>query len=367
MSMEEYLSEQEYLHEMSRNRLDLVCKSNELIEAQFDLSASAQKVNAVLVSQINPRGKILPRFDLSVTEYAKLVGISPQAAYKSIDAITTELKKLVVNLRDRGSKSFIKLSMFRECRYDDEQKRVWFEFESRLDAHLRDFAGTFTSYQVEQIKKLKSRYAIRMYEILRKAHPLKTKKNYSTYPVSIEDLRLMLGIFDDRYSNYSDFRKSVLNKVKETFEQDTDLKFKYEGIRKGRKIGLVKFTIQHNEKNREKSGELRHANLTELDPKVRAMANQFIPWLPDNDLDAMAIYGREVLIESIMDMLDALRKHDIAECSQVSYFRKIVNANSKKAKDEDTEKEIFTFFDKMNDRSWDQDQADDDFLNGLDD
>ena len=149
---------------------DLVYKSSELIDAQYRLSTASQKVAATLISKIDPEKKELPVFDLSVAEYARLMNISKQAAYALIDKTTMELKQIVITLRNPNIRSYTRLGMFRECHYDDEKKHVTFEFEQRLENHLRDFAGNVTTYQIRQIKRQKSRYAHRESEILRKAH-----------------------------------------------------------------------------------------------------------------------------------------------------------------------------------------------------
>ena len=77
----------------------LVYKSNDLIEAHFKLSTAAQKITIILISNINPKINELPKFTMSVKNYAHLLDITPQAVYKSIDKITTEFKKAVVVIR----------------------------------------------------------------------------------------------------------------------------------------------------------------------------------------------------------------------------------------------------------------------------
>ena len=236
---------------MSNNADLLVYKSNELIEAQYELSSASQKVAAMLISKIDPTTDApLPSFHLTVPEYAELMGLSKQAVYDHLLKVTLELKRVVITLRDSGSKSYRRLGMFRECEFDNTNpngQRVIFEFEDRLDAHLRDFAGNFTYYQVRQIKRLKSQYSIRLYELLRKSHPLKSSS--STYKtVNLDELKLMIGATKKTYQVFSDFRKYILETAQSELSDKTDLTFDFVSVRKGRKIGAIKFIIRHNRK-----------------------------------------------------------------------------------------------------------------------
>ena len=228
----------------------LVYKSSELIEAQYDLSAAAQKVAAALISRIDPTSeKPLPVFDMTVTEYCDLIGVSRQAAYAHLEKVTIELKRIVITLREHGSKSYRRLGMFRQCEYveslDDQGHRVLFEFEDRLDSHLRDFAGNFTSYQVRQIRKLRSQYSIRLYELLRKSHPVATRRGVSYRTIDLEALRAMIGA-TKTYKKFSDFRKFILEVAQKELSEKTDISFGFQSIRKGRAIGAIRFTINHN-------------------------------------------------------------------------------------------------------------------------
>ena len=235
----------------------------------------------MLISKIDPTTDApLPSFHLTVPEYAELMGLSKQAVYDHLLKVTLELKRVVITLRDSGSKSYRRLGMFRECEFDNTNpngQRVIFEFEDRLDAHLRDFAGNFTYYQVRQIKRLKSQYSIRLYELLRKSHPLKSSS--STYKtVNLDELKLMIGATKKTYQVFSDFRKYILETAQSELSDKTDLTFDFESVRKGRKIGAIKFIIRHN----------RKMALPEQDADIPALEqtleDQLKAYFPDNIL-----------------------------------------------------------------------------------
>ncbi|MGI9274177.1 MAG: replication initiation protein [Endozoicomonas sp.] len=335
----------------------LVYKSNELIEAQYKLSAAAQKVAAVLISKIDPNDPELPVFDLSVTDYAKLMGVSKQAAYKLIDKTTYELKQIVITLRKPGSASYTRLGMFRECHYDDDDKRVLFEFENRLDTHLRDFAGNFTQYQVKQIKQLKSRYAIRLYEILRKSHPIKTKKKSSYRILQLGELRAMLGAFGKTYESFPHFRQFVLNVAQRQLKNETDLCFDIETIRKGRKVDAVKFIIRHNKQfevvaDAEQDVEvLPRGSVATMDEGLAAMIRMQLPDVSDSELQIMATtYESDMLMEALLDLARVMATGQI-KTTPAQYFKGILK--NKRQEDQGVGvRQGKTTEQKLTDRSW---------------
>ncbi|MCG7915919.1 MAG: replication initiation protein [Candidatus Thiodiazotropha weberae] len=334
---------------------ELVYKSNELIEAQYELSAAAQKVAATLISKIDPNGGELPRFNLTVVEYAQMFGIARQSAYEMIDNVTSELKRVLIVLREPGSRSFTKLSLFRECHYTEEEKRVEFEFEERLDKHLRDFAGNFTRYQIRQIKKLKSKYSIRLYELLRKSHPIKTTKNVTFFEVDLPQLKSMIGIGNQKiYKEYANFRWRVLLKAQKELHELTDIDFSFEPIRLGRKVHAVKFIVKHNKNHQEplpaKPEALQEITLPPELESLKALIIQFIPNITDKTILLLCEVPRVVIMDSLMAYAGKSASETIEK--PLAYFMAIVQQKVKEEAEADGKKPDSTL-DKLLDRSWD--------------
>ena len=182
------------------------------------------------------------------------------------------------------------MGLFRKCHYDHENKNITFEFEEMIAPYLRELSGNFTKYQVDQIKKLTSRYAIRLYEILRKLHPLSTKKKESAQTISFEILKKMLGCDTPSYRNYAYFRKSVLDLAQKQLSETTDLGFEFEPIRQGRKIASIKFTVCNNIHNNHKN---HHDHEAETLPKgynaaISSIIKSYIPELSDEIVTFLA-------------------------------------------------------------------------------
>lgn len=98
----------------------LVCKSNELIEARYRLTAVAQKIAACTISRVNPtdHANPLPSFKWSISELSEISGISQQVLRNKLADYTRELKSVVVELRRTDSNSYQQLSLFRVFTFD---------------------------------------------------------------------------------------------------------------------------------------------------------------------------------------------------------------------------------------------------------
>jgi plasmid replication initiation protein len=80
-----------------------------------------------------------------------------------------------------------------------------------------------------------------MYEILKQYEYLGERI------ITLEELRMMLGIEPHEYPRWIRFKDRVIDSCQKALEENTDIKFMYDPIRKGRKgIHAVKFIISKN-------------------------------------------------------------------------------------------------------------------------
>lgn len=329
----------------------LVYKSNELIEGRYVLSAVAQKIAASVISRVDPRGdEPLPKFQMTIPELAELSGIRKDVLYRTISSYTKELKAIVIEVRKMGSDNYRQLGLFREFEFDSDQRILSIEFEGRLEEHIRDFSGNFTRYQLIQLRELDSKYSIRLYEVLRKAHNMNKPVNSVTaYEQPLENLRAMLGVKPTTYKGRFDlFRRNVLEVAQKELCEKTDLQFVFETIRKGRSIGAIKFFIRHNEQFAEVDESIEgQLLLPEVDEAVLGMVKMMLPRIDDRDAVLLvAGYEKEELTEALFDLSRAALKTKIEDHYQ--YLLGILkNKRKVETVDQSSNK-------NKNDRSWDE-------------
>ena len=341
---------------------NMVVKSNDLIEGHYRMSVNAQKLAASIISLVDPKqgqkdnGSALPVFNFTMPELAKILEIDRDNARKRLKSAMKELKNIQIEVRkpdDPGS--FILLSLFRTCGFLDREGVARFEFEDRLRSYVRYLAGNFTQYQLVQIKKLRSSYSLRLYEILRKAHPLKCTRDMSIIPYDLGELRSMLGVEKSAYRQYTQFRRSVLERIQAEIEEKTDISFNFESVRKGRKVQAIKFYVRHNN-----DFEAPEATIDVLggntlpenyNEAVASILSSAVPELPEeviimlsSELDAVEAS------QAFLSYSKAKQKNGVDD--PAAYFLKILENSRSKSNQEGSARPHQSSLEKLTDDSW---------------
>ncbi|MCX4030443.1 replication initiation protein [Endozoicomonas sp. SM1973] len=281
---------------------NLVVKRNELIEGNYSLSAVAQKVAAAVIAKVNPEADSLPTIKLSAREAIELLGISKQYFYREMDNITDELGRILIRHNQLDEKKLVKSNFFLRSTYDETDKSVTFEFHPDIEPYIRDFRRNFTKYQIRQIRNLNSKYSIRVYEVLRKYHPIKCSRSESYYEVGIDEFRSMMGIEEGKHQRISNLREYVLKRAEKELTEKTDLTFKFKMLRKARKISSIKFTIYHNQRNikQEATNKDDPEVLTEQEEQLFSDLSTLIKGIEVKEVKAaLKFYAVEVLQEAM--------------------------------------------------------------------
>lgn len=96
----------------------------------------------------------------------------------------------------------------------------------------------FTSYELEQVAVLNSKYSVRLYEII-----IAWRSASKTPMIEMDKLRQRLGVLDDEYTVTADFKRWVLDKSIQQINKKTNISISYEQYKQGRKIVGFTFTI----------------------------------------------------------------------------------------------------------------------------
>src|SRR5699024_12332861 len=104
--------------------------------------------------------------------------------------------------------------------------------------------GNFTPVPVAELLACRSTYGQRMYELLY------SWRRTGRWETTVKDLRFSLGV-EDKYSNFSDFRRFILEKAQKDLKKHTNMRFTWEAEsrKKERKIThlIFDFSIKQNQ------------------------------------------------------------------------------------------------------------------------
>lgn len=217
----------------------LVTKSNMLIEANYKLGVVEQKIILCLASNIQPTDSDFKTYTLPIREFNKLLGLKGNPKYTELRKITKDLMQKVFEVRIR--KKVIQVAWLSYVAYNESEGTIDIRFDPFLRPYLLELKREFTSYKLENVVKLKSSYAIRIYELLKQYEKLKERTFH------IADLRKILGA-EDIYPAYGNFKQRVLIPAQKELQKKTDINFEIEEIKTGRRVEKVKFIIVKDHK-----------------------------------------------------------------------------------------------------------------------
>ena len=220
----------------------IVTKANSLINANYNLSLQEQKIILILASMVQPSDEEFQEYKLEIKELLKLLDIKDQSKYIELPKITKELMKKVFEIKE-GSE-IVQLAWLSSARYKTQKGELYIKFSPDLKPYLLKLKSLYTSYKLDNILTLKSKYSIRVYELL------KSNEYKNQYECSINDLKKKLYIIEKSYDVYQNFKNRVIVKAQHELKEKTDIEFEFEEIKTGRKVTALKFYIKENAENK---------------------------------------------------------------------------------------------------------------------
>ncbi|WIY58797.1 replication initiation protein [Bacillus arachidis] len=218
---------------------NIVSKSNTLIEANSRLNLVEQKMLLCLASNIEPNDRDFKTYAFPIRQFHDLLGLSGSTKYTELSKITKELLSKVIEIR--AGEELIQVSWLSSAIYNRNKGTIDMRFDPLLKPFLLELSSKFTSYRLANVVKLKSTYAIRIYELLKQYEDLKERT------ISLENLRYYLDAMDV-YPNYANFKQRVLKPSQKELNQKTDISFEFEEIKSGRKVQRIRFIIRSQKK-----------------------------------------------------------------------------------------------------------------------
>lgn len=260
---------------------NLIVKDNALIEASHKLSESEQRL--VLLAILKGREfcdciEELKDKELIIhaEDYMKAFGVERQSAYESLKKAVLGLFEAKWGYRFVNSKGNIEVAYERftqSAKYVENEATVKFMFANSIIPMLVELERNFTSYEIEQVANLQSRYAMRLYECLIRF------KASKTLTITLDELRFRFGLLDTEYKVMSDFKKRVLDMAVKDINDNTDITVSYDQHKQGRTI--TGFTFKFKQKAKAKNAK---AEQDKRDPNTLDM---FVP-MTDNQRFAFA-------------------------------------------------------------------------------
>ena len=268
-----------------------VVKSNQVIEASYQLSAVEQRIVLAAISRI-PKNQLITDDELypvSVDELKQL-GVHEKTAYRDLKEGINRLYERSINL-SIDDKS-IKMRWVQEIQFLDSQSVIGIRFSKPILPFISNLSREFTKYALSDIAGINSGYCIRIYELLVQYRQIGKRE------ISVESLRTMLEL-GKKYPLFADFKKRVIDTAIDQINEYSPLKVTYEQKKTGRKVTHIIFSFK------EKSKSITHTSkdFYQLsDAQINLFGNQLSRL---HELSHLASEGEsyEILAAKIKDML----------------------------------------------------------------
>lgn len=217
-------------------RQDLVVtKSNSLVEASYRLNVSEQRVVALLAAQIHPDDEDFKPYRFRVSELQALMDNNSKSVYAEVKDLTRGLMKRVIQINEADGP--LQVAWLSSAKYFTGKGEVELCFDPKMKTYLLQLQSRFTSFKLANVIKLRSRYSVRIYELLKQYEGLGSRS------FELTELRRIIGLAPDELSRWNDFHRKVLDVAKRELPQKTDLGFNYSTRKNGRAVASVSFEI----------------------------------------------------------------------------------------------------------------------------
>ena len=234
---------------MTIEQNQIVVKSNELIQAGYRLNLDEQRLILLCISQVDSTKSISSEsfFRVTVDEYANRYGLDKGGSYSKLKSIAQSLLSKKIRFigkdSDNTTERVLDVPWSTGSAYIEGKGSVEIRFAPEVIPHLTNLKNKFTSYNLENVAKMSSTYAIRVYELLVQYKNMKQHQR----EITIKDLRLYLNLKDNEYKRMFDFKKRIITPVLEQINEHSDMKLKIEDKMEGKRITSFVFKFGFKE------------------------------------------------------------------------------------------------------------------------
>jgi len=212
----------------------IVTKANALIEASYNLTLNEQRIILACATKLDGR-KPMPRdavFVLSVDEFVELFGSDPRNAYAEMEEAATKLYERDIRRIEGSTRKRLRWVYMAE--YKKGEGKVRLGFSPEIAPYLTMLHKRFTSYRLEEVAKLRSTYAVRLFEMLIQF------SDTGVFLISVAEFKQRLGI-EDKYDRFSNLKARVIEPAVKDLVAKTSLEISWKGHKTGKTVDRLEF------------------------------------------------------------------------------------------------------------------------------
>jgi plasmid replication initiation protein len=232
----------------------LVVKDNSLIDASFNLSLVEQRLMLLAIVEARELDKLTPDTPIEVkaTAYRDQYKTDESNAYSQLADATKQLFNRQFSYIDKykGEDCITVARWVNRASYLNDRGTVVLYMSSEVISMISRLQANFTQYLLEQVSDFKSKYSIRLYELLIKYRDIGVSNKFE-----IGELRSKLGLENTEYKAMCDFKGYVLDKAIKEISDKADIQIKYDQFKEGRTISHILFKFIKKKETKQKKSK----------------------------------------------------------------------------------------------------------------
>lgn len=224
---------------------DLIVKDNALINASYNLDLVEQRLILLAIIEARESGKGISANDplvINAESYINQFNVHRTTAYQALKDACKNLfsRQFSYQIVLPNGKIHHKTTRWvSEIGYIEQDATVDLIFSPAVVPLITRLEEHFTKYDIEQVSKLSSGYAIRMYELL-----ICWRSTGKSPIIPLEEFRNRVGVLDTEYQRIERLKHSVLELALKQINEHTDITASYEQHKKGRVITGFSFKFK---------------------------------------------------------------------------------------------------------------------------
>ena len=242
--MKNYDIEGQLCFDLSTDKSQYVVQANTLVMARQSLKLNSAKVMRTIIMQIKKEDEDLKTYNIGIMELAELLGVNTSNLYARVDEVTNEILSSCVYMKAQNKEEFIKIPWVSVCGYESGLGLL-IKINPVLKPYLLNLKKNYAQYQLEDILKMRSIYALRIYEMLIAETIMQYLPREGTkIEIPLTTIRHCCDC-EDKLQDYKNFKRIVLEVASREIFEHTMYAVDYEGVKKtGRYVDTIVFTVK---------------------------------------------------------------------------------------------------------------------------
>lgn len=219
-----------------------VVTRNDVITARGmeECSLKAKKLFFIAISQCKQNDNEFYEYNMTVQEFAKIIGCSIENVYREIHKVTDELFRGYLMVEADGYTT--KYTLFSLCKYG--HGIIYFKMNPDMTQYLLQLKRDFTQPLLMDFMGMHSRYSIDLWHLMqREMHSRKPGVGeIIEIDLSVKDIRDATGTYD-KFEKFSNLKQRVLDVAIADICENCNVQISYTYKKEGRKVVGLHFVV----------------------------------------------------------------------------------------------------------------------------